>query len=242
MNETSPTSSDANAEPIPPGEAGTPTTSATWGEFWAVLAVGVVPNLLGAFASLHQPGIQDSYWMDFLLLIATSACTIYVTLYLISRSGDSWNHFGLGRPELSDCFLGVAMFLVAIAVLCGFYKTMFLFDDDTAKSNFPSPTTSFDYAMMIVKFLIAAFSEELVTRAYLITRLESLLRSHWKALVISAFLFASYHVYQGASGVYFSLLFGLAYGFAYLGIRRIWPLVLGHAGYNVLVDLLNAAK
>jgi membrane protease YdiL (CAAX protease family) len=51
-------------------------------------------------------------------------------------------------------------------------------------------------------------------------------------------LFAAYHAYQGAAGAAYSLTFGLAYGIAFLAIRRVWPLVIGHALYNICLEVL----
>jgi membrane protease YdiL (CAAX protease family) len=90
---------------------------------------------------------------------------------------------------------------------------------------------------MVVKFLVAAYAEELVTRAYLITRLTGLLGSPTKAVVLAAATFASYHVYQGVGGLVDLFVFGLAFGVAYLLFGRVWPLVVGHALANVMVDL-----
>ena len=80
-------------------------------------------------------------------------------------------------------------------------------------------------------------SDPLVTRTYLITRLETLLRSRTKAVLIAAVVFSSYHAYQGWHGVVFTFLFGAIYGVAYLGIRRIWPLAVGHMLYNIWLEV-----
>ena len=87
------------------------------------------------------------------------------------------------------------------------------------------------------KYLIATFAEELVCRAYLITRLEVLLRSRLWAVLLSAGAFASYHAYQGVNGTTFAFLFGVSFGAIYLFLRRVWPLALGHAMYDVLLEL-----
>jgi hypothetical protein len=71
----------------------------------------------------------------------------------------------------------------------------------------------------------------------LITRLEELLQSRGKAVVLAAVAFASYHAYQGVAGVVATFLMGLTFGAAYLGLRRIWPLVIGHALYNIILVL-----
>jgi membrane protease YdiL (CAAX protease family) len=73
------------------------------------------------------------------------------------------------------------------------------------------------------------FAEELVMRGYLFPRLERLLGSSFRSLIVTTLLFAAYHVYQGTAGVLSALSFGLVYGLAFWKLRRLWPLALGHA-------------
>ena len=92
--------------------------------------------------------------------------------------------------------------------------------------------------MMATKYAASGFAEELVARAYLIARLRVLLRSSGEAVIAAAILFASYHAYQGAAGAVHALLFGLAYGGVFLLVRRVWPLALGHALYDMRAELM----
>ena len=72
-------------------------------------------------------------------------------------------------------------------------------------------------------------------RAYLITRLSTLLGSRIGALVISTALFALYHCYQGPAGVMGAAMTGLIFGTMFLLTRRLWPIALGHAGNNLMI-------
>ena len=76
-----------------------------------------------------------------------------------------------------------------------------------------------------------------MTRAYLITRFEQLLKSQVKAVILASLLFASYHIYQGLGGAFHALLFGLTYSWAFLLFRYLWPLGMGHASSNILTEL-----
>ena len=42
-----------------------------------------------------------------------------------------------------------------------------------------------------------------------------------------------------AAGAAYAALFGLVYGSAYLLLRRVWPLAIGHALYNIRLDLAS---
>lgn len=90
-----------------------------------------------------------------------------------------------------------------------------------------------DYVALWLSFAATGFSEEVVCRAYLITRLERLRRSSAQAVVVSALLFASYHLYQGWHGGLYALFVGLLYGCVFLLVRRVWPLAMGHILFNI---------
>jgi membrane protease YdiL (CAAX protease family) len=221
-----------------PGQAPEPMTpapgSAGWGEVMAVLAVGVVPNLFAALPGPRQDAAPP-YWADAVELTGLSACTAFVTLYLIRRGGEPWGRFGLDRPAGIDFVLGIGMLIVAELV----WILVSRFGLPSSNQPFAIPRGSADFALMLVAHAANGFSEELVTRAYLITRLEVLLRSRGWAVVLAAAAFASYHAYGGPFGLVFAFVFGLAYGMAYLGVRRVWPLALGHALFNIHIDLMH---
>jgi membrane protease YdiL (CAAX protease family) len=224
------------AADVPPGPAG-PTGRAVWWEVAAVLAVGVVPNLVAAVGSLYHPSPPPPYWLDSVELTVLSGCAILVTLYLIARSGEPWGHFGITRPRGSDAFLGLMMVLVA-GWLSRLLPDLSFAGGPPARDLFPRLQGPADVLMMVVKQVANASAEELVTRAYLITRLSTLLGSRGEAVLVAAILFASYHVYQGLDGAVYALLLGLAYGVAFLAIGRLLPLVIGHAIYNMRLELL----
>ncbi len=211
--------------------------SAIWGEVCAVLAIGVVPYILYAGISLRlPPSIPLPYWLDAIQATVMSGCTIFVTLYLIHRSGESWGRFGMPRPSLWDVLLGVGLFLAHAA--CGFcYDFVTWGIGATSDYQYPRLEKSADYALMVPQYVVSAFSEELVTRAYLVTRFEHLLRSRGAAVLLSAALFGTYHGYQGVAGLAFWMAVGLVYGVIFLLLRRVWPLVIAHALYNIWWEL-----
>lgn len=207
---------------------------AVWYEFAAVLAVGVVPHLFSAlaFSTLRKDQLLSLFLVDKVLLAANGCCTIYVVLYLIHRSGKSWAHFGVVHPRISDFFLGIALFSMGVVLPC--LTPLFRSLDPTPVSKaFSLPLNSIDYVIALIAFSISAFSEELITRAYMITRLEEMLRSRWQAIVLAALMFGSYHIYQGISGLVYVTELGLLYGVAYVMIRRVWPLAFGHMLLNL---------
>jgi membrane protease YdiL (CAAX protease family) len=217
--------------PAPPGAGG-------WGEVAAVLAVGVVPNLMGALTSLHTPAPPLPYWLDAAELTVLNACPMFVVLYLIRRGGEPWARFGVDRLRFSDFPFGIAMFVLSVALV--YLRVAVLpLPDEVTWTSFVSPRGPVDHTFMVLKYAVGAYSEELITRAYLITRLTGLLGSPTRAVVLAALAFSSYHVYQGVAGTVDVFVFGLVFGVVYLLFGRIWPLVIGHALSNIMADLMS---
>jgi membrane protease YdiL (CAAX protease family) len=202
----------------------------------AVVAVGVVPNLLGAVLLVCHPFPALPFWVQAVQLSVVSGCTSLVTLYLMSRSGEPWAYFGVTQPRAADVPLGLA--LLMLAFVTGFVLPP-VPDVWVPAEAFARPRGAADHVLMVVMFGLSALAEELVTRAYLVPRLGELLRSRGEGVLFAAVLFASYHAYQGAGGVADTLAFGLVYGGVFLMLRRAWPLVLGHALYNVCLTLMT---
>jgi membrane protease YdiL (CAAX protease family) len=79
-----------------------------------------------------------------------------------------------------------------------------------------------------------AWLEELSVRGYLLTRLRTASVSASNAALISSLAWAGGHLYQGMMAVGMHLFEGLALAWVFLRVRRLWPLALAHAGFNVL--------
>lgn len=235
--ETAPSSpeSPTNDSPAPPSSQIPPRN--LWLEVLAVLAIGVLPNLSSAIALYaHNPAAPPPYWLDSLDLCLRSACVSFAVLYLIHRSGESFASFGIARPHHSDLWFGLFLYLIATFL----YRNVWPFMPDDGPPQhalYPVPKTSLDYLLMFPRYAANGFAEELVTRAYLITRLELLLRSRASAVLLAALCFASYHLYAGLGFSLFMVLFGLAYGGMFLLLRRIWPLALGHMLICIRLEL-----
>src|SRR5262249_36121745 len=149
-----------------------------------------------------------------------SACTAFAVLYLVHRSGEPWATFGIKRPRLADIPLGVMIYLVSWLIFM-FYNT-FLVTRQFKPSDSSLPKSATDYVLMVFWFSASGFLEELVTKSYLITRFEQLLRSGTKAVILSAALFGLYHLYQGPDRLLELMILGMVLGFLYLFMRRIW--------------------
>lgn len=183
----------------------------------------------------HQ---SDTSWIDLAMQLCSSAMLFswgFLALYLLRES-----IFSRWRPKAILEGAGLAA-LIGIPGLV-FYLSAVHF----GFSKQVVPSTLDDAWWEIIVLLIwsaaNAFSEEIVVVMWLITRLEQLRIPPWVALLLSAVLRGSYHLYQGWSAGLGNIIMGLIFGTYYLKTRRVWPLILGHflidavafVGYSLL--------
>src|SRR5262249_51391354 len=152
-----------------------------WFEVGAVLAVSIVPYVVSGAAAVVRATIEVAplssrpYWLMALEWIVFGACLVYVTLLPLHRNGGSWKKFGLSRPSALDLAIGVFLFFGSDMLSPLLYRW---FDSDwrlTSRLSTPTPEHPSEFALRILLLALSGFAQELVSRAYLITRFERLL-------------------------------------------------------------------
>ncbi|WP_245788146.1 CPBP family intramembrane glutamic endopeptidase [Amycolatopsis marina] len=78
-----------------------------------------------------------------------------------------------------------------------------------------------------------SFAEEMLVVGYLLTRLRQLGVRENSALLLSAVLRGSYHLYQGFGGFIGNVVMGLVFGRIWQRTNRIWPLVVAHTMLDI---------
>jgi CAAX protease family protein len=96
------------------------------------------------------------------------------------------------------------------------------------------PSGPAEFALLALTCAVSGFVQELVMRAYLITRFEELFESKSVAILLSTVLFIGYHGYQGPAGVVSVALFGFILAIVFCLFRRVVPISLAHAIYNFI--------
>jgi uncharacterized protein len=71
-------------------------------------------------------------------------------------------------------------------------------------------------------------SEEIVVVAFMLTRLRQIGWTRERALIASALLRGSYHLYQGIGGFVGNMVMGLIFGWWFQRTNRVLPLVIAH--------------
>lgn len=200
--------------------------------------------------SIVTPQAQFS-WTDLafqLVSIGVGLAWGGLGIYLLWRAGYrlrediglGWRFSDLGRALLLAAAIGIpgiAFYIVAYRL--GLNVTVI-------------PAALNDHWWTLPVLVLAAlengFLEEVLVVGYLLTRLRQLKVDPWLALLLSALLRASYHLYQGIGQAIGNALMGLVFGYVWLRWRRLWPLVGAHTvmdvgafvGYTYLADWINA--
>lgn len=150
-------------------------------------------------------------------------------LYLLWRGGIGPSSIGLGRLRFRSDLLG-GLGLAALIGVPGL--VLYLVARSTGLNAEVEPSALDDSWWRIPVLIIAAFAngfaEEIVVVGYLITRLRQLgLTQRW-AVIISAALRGSYHLYQGFGAGLGNVVMGVVFGAVWCRTGKLWPLVIAH--------------
>lgn len=163
--------------------------------------------------------------------------------YLLLRSGIPLRSLGLDRRfPRRDAALGAVLAVVIGVPGLGLYLLARSAGLNLTVLPSALPDTWWRVPVLVALAVANAVAEELLVVGYLITRLAQLGARPGVAVLASAALRGSYHLYQGFGGFVGNLLMGLIFGGVWQRTRRLWPLVGAHAlidtvafaGYAVL--------
>jgi membrane protease YdiL (CAAX protease family) len=158
-------------------------------------------------------------------------------LYLLWRSGVNLrSRLGLdAKRPWAD--LGTAVVLTAIIGLPGI--ALYLGAVAAGINLTVAPTTLNDVWWRLPVLVLAAiengFLEEVLVVGYLLTRLDQLKVTPWIAILISAVLRGSYHLYQGFGGFLGNAIMGVVFAYWFRRTRRLWPVVIAHSLLDITV-------
>ena len=166
-------------------------------------------------------------------MIATNLQILLPLLYICWRSDLTWRKLGMVKPKWWGLLLLGPLLGAATLVVDGVLVR--LFDPETAWYYLALPTTVFTWSIFVISMIVNSLAEEFVWRGFVMQRLRQMGGSMVFALLISTFLFASYHVYQGFGNAWLAFGSGLIWGNAVIVTKRIWPAVVGHTVHNVVL-------
>lgn len=175
---------------------------------------------------------------------ASTVCAMLVGTYLLRRQGLGWCDLGFRWPESWWRTLGLALAtfaaIVAASGTFGWVADQFFIDVGTSGRFDHIEGNLMAYiGIMVLVWTHSAFFEELLFRAFIITKLgESMGGTRLAigmAVVLGAMFFGYRHsYYQGMHGAVQTGGIGLVLGILYIwfGRRNVLPLILAHGAIN----------
>ncbi|MBV9012023.1 MAG: CPBP family intramembrane metalloprotease [Pseudonocardiales bacterium] len=155
--------------------------------------------------------------------------------YLLWRSGIPPRSLGLDcRSAGRDAGLGVGLAAVIGGPGLGLYFLARAAGLDLTVVPSALADTWWRVPVLLASAVANALAEELLVAGYLITRLRQLGSGEGPAVLASAALRGSYHLYQGFGGFVGNLVMGLVFGRVWQRTHRLWALVSAHA----LIDIV----
>jgi membrane protease YdiL (CAAX protease family) len=210
----------------------------TFGFSGASAALSLIQSALSAGGLKHQkvelnPSLSHISVIDLLWQLLAAARLLAwaaLALYLLWRGGIGPRLIGLARPRAHpDASSGLG--LAALIGLPGL--ALYLAAHALGLSVTVVPTSLGDHwwrtAVLVLSAIANAAAEEVIVVGYLLTRLRQLDWSENRALLASALLRGSYHLYQGLGGGLGNVVMGLVFGRYWQRKTRLWPLIAAHA-------------
>lgn len=177
---------------------------------------------------------------------ASTLTAMILATILLRRRQSSWSDLGFTWPKNWLKTAGLTLLTMAFFILCT--QTMALFADaffedvqtGTRFSHIEGNLPAYIIIMLLV-WTHGSFFEELLFRAFIISKLSVSFGGKWNAdvgaLIISSIFFGYRHAYyQGIHGALITGAGGFAFGLFYLwfGRRNIMPLIFAYGIFNTL--------
>ncbi|WP_432832482.1 CPBP family intramembrane glutamic endopeptidase [Dactylosporangium sp. CA-092794] len=201
-------------------------------------------------ATLNPTVVADRPWLDLLYQLAGIGLGVVPALlavHLLRRAHDPLD-IGLDvRRPLRDLAYGAG--LAALIGLPGLGLVWAARQLGISAQIVPEALGAhwWSVPVLILSAVENGVLEEIVMIGYLLTRLRDLGWGAWPAIVTSAAIRGSYHLYQGFGGFIGNFVMGLVFGYWFRRTRRVMPLVIAHSildivsfvGYALLKDHLG---
>jgi membrane protease YdiL (CAAX protease family) len=221
--------------PAPPAPAERRTLAE---EVLAVLVLSLLASAVYAVLSLVEAPLrgvtvaaanQDPRIVRQVLGVVFGLAPVFLVWHLTRRTGEGPGGIGLALDApRRDAVEGAILFAVVGIAGIGIYAAAVTL----GLNRFVVPVPPEGYWWTIPALMLnaaeAALVEEVIVLGYLVTRLEQLGASSRGAVLGSALLRGTYHLYQGWGGFAGNFAMGVFFGLLFVRRRRTWPFVIAH--------------
>lgn len=92
------------------------------------------------------------------------------------------------------------------------------------------------FTLMVTLFVVIdPFVEELIGRAFIISEIDFFTGRRWLGVLISVAITSSYHLYEGWIAIMPVAALFLVFAIYYARARRVWPIIIAHLAYDLIV-------
>ncbi len=189
--------------------------------------------------TMNSSVTPDRPWLDLayqLLDIGLALVPVALALHLLGRQHAGARHLvgvDLRRPW-SDLGRGALLAAVVGIPGLGLYLLARALGANTSIAAANLAAHWWTIPVLVLAAAQNAVLEEVVMVGYLLTRWREAGWSWPAAIVVSALIRGSYHLYQGFGGFVGNIAMGLLFGWVFTRIRRVGPLVVAHALLDVV--------
>ncbi|MFL5798093.1 MAG: CPBP family intramembrane glutamic endopeptidase [Actinomycetota bacterium] len=236
--------------PSPPPAAAPPRTLVE--ELAIVLALSLFASAVYAILSFTSAPVNSSVsvavvsqtprLVEQIADIVLALPPVWLVFYLLRRNGERASTIGMAfdRPRFD---LPVATILALLVGAAGIVVYIVSVRIGHNRLVVPVPPLGqwWTIPVLVLSSAENALLEETVVLGYMVTRLQQIGTPALGAMVASAVLRGSYHLYQGWGGFTGNLAMGLFFGLIFLRWRRTWPMVIAHTVVDIGAGVLYIA-
>ncbi|MEU6663895.1 type II CAAX endopeptidase family protein [Streptomyces sp. NPDC046821] len=184
-------------------------------------------------ATLNASAAPGRPWLDLawqLFGIASALVPVALVAHLLLREGAGMRTIGFDRRRpLFDTSRGAAIAAVIGSTGIAFYLAARSLGFNLTVVPEALPGVWWKFPVLILSAIQNAVVEEVIVVGYLLRRLGQLGWTPAAALLASALLRGSYHLYQGIGGFLGNFVMGVVFVYLYRRWGRVGPLVVAHS-------------
>ena len=161
--------------------------------------------------------------------IALALAPVLLVFYLLARAGEGPSSIGLDASQPGrDLGRGAVLAAVIGGSGLGLYLIAYHLGVELNVVAENLPDVWWRIPILILSAAQNAILEEVIVVGYLLSRLDRLGVKPAKAIVISAVIRGSYHLYQGAGAFIGNAVMGAIFGVLYRRWGRVTPMIVAH--------------